>query len=104
MATAALGHGTASSGDDTASQPNRVTLRATEACLDPSARRRRDGKDARRAGRVERQLRRGPAMAAVGENGEYALTEAQSTRLNGGGDGGEHGEALGERSNTFLQR
>ena len=43
-------------------------------------------------------------MAAVGENGEYALTEAQSTRLNGGGDGGEHGEALGEWSNAFLQR
>ena len=59
---------------------------------------------ARTAGRVERQLRRTSAMAAVGENGEYALTEAQSTRLNGGGDGGEHGEALGERSNAFLQR
>ena len=72
--------------------------------LGPSASQRRDGNGARRAGHMERQLRRGPAKAAVGENGEYALTEAQSTRLNGGGDRGEHGEALGERSNAFLQR
>ena len=42
-------------------------------------------------------------MAAVGENGKYALTEAQSTRLNGGGDGGEHGEATGGRGNTFSR-
>ena len=42
-------------------------------------------------------------MAAVGENGKYALTEAQLTRLNGGGDGGEHGEATGGRGNAFSR-
>ena len=42
-------------------------------------------------------------MAAVGENGKYALTEAQTTRLNGGGDGGEHGEATGGRGNAFSR-
>ena len=58
MATAALGHGTAGSDDDTASQPKRATLRATTVFLDPSMRRRSNGKGARKAGRVERQLRR----------------------------------------------
>ena len=45
-----------------------------------------------------------PPWLQWGKNGEYALTEAQSTRLNDGGDRGEHSEALGERSNAFLQR
>jgi len=52
---------------------------------------------------VERQLRRTSAMAAVGKNGEYALTEARLTRLRGGGGGGGHGEAAGGRGNAFSR-
>ena len=52
---------------------------------------------------MERQLRRGPAMAAVGENGEYAVTEARSTWLRGGGGRGDHGEATGEWGNAFSR-
>ena len=57
--TAAHGHGRAGSDDATTSQPDKATLRASAALLEPSARQRRDGKGARTAGRVERQLRRG---------------------------------------------
>ena len=42
-------------------------------------------------------------MAAVGKNGEYALTEARLTRLRGGGGGGGHGEATGGRGNAFSR-
>ena len=38
-----------------------------------------------------------------GENGEYALTKARSTRLRGGGGGGDHGAALGELGNTLSR-
>ena len=58
MATAALGHDTASSDDATVSQPNRATLRATAAFLDPSARQRRDGRVTVAVVRVEQQRRR----------------------------------------------
>ena len=37
-------------------------------------------------------------------NDEYMLTLTQLTRLNGGGGRGDHGEALGELGNAFLQR
>ena len=53
------GHGMAGSGEATASWPYRLTLRASVASTAPSARERRDGKDVRIAGRVERHLRRG---------------------------------------------
>ena len=56
---AAHSHGMAGSGEATASWPYRLTLRASVASTAPSARERRDGKDARIAGRVERHLRRG---------------------------------------------
>ena len=59
MATVALGHGMASSDDATASQPDKATLRASAALLEPSVRQRRDGKGARTAGHVEQQRRRG---------------------------------------------
>ena len=39
-----------------------------------------------------------------GRNDEYTLTTTQLTRLNGGGGRGDHGEALDELGNTFLQR
>ena len=52
---------------------------------------------------MDRQLRRGPAMAAVGENGEYALTNARSTWLRGGGGRGDHGEAMSGMAVAFLQ-
>ena len=42
-------------------------------------------------------------MAAVEENDEFILTKAQVDRLNGGGGRGDHGEALGEPGNVFLQ-
>ena len=38
-----------------------------------------------------------------GGNGECALTKTQSTRLRGGGDRGEHGEAMDELADMFLQ-
>ena len=38
-----------------------------------------------------------------GENGEYALTKARSTRLRGGGGGGDHGVALGELGNALSR-
>ena len=38
-----------------------------------------------------------------GGNGECALTKTQSTRLRGGGDRGEHGEAMDELAVAFLQ-
>ena len=51
-ATAALGDGRAGSGDATASQPDKATLRATAALLEPSARQRRDGKGLEQHGRM----------------------------------------------------
>ena len=57
MAMAAFGHGMAGSDDATTSQPDKATLRASAALLEPSARQRRDGKGARTTGRMERQLR-----------------------------------------------
>ena len=39
-----------------------------------------------------------------GRNDEFVLTKAQVDRLNGGGGRGDHGEALGELGNLFLQR
>ena len=38
-----------------------------------------------------------------GGNDEYALTKTQSTRLRGGGGGEEHGEAMDELADAFLQ-
>ena len=38
-----------------------------------------------------------------GGNGECALTKTQSTRLRGGGDRGEHGEAMDELADVFLR-
>ena len=42
-------------------------------------------------------------MAAVEENRRLALTKARLTRLNGGGGRGDHGEAVDELGNAFLQ-
>ena len=42
-------------------------------------------------------------MAAVGKNGEYALTEARLTRVNGEGGRGEYGEVTDERGNAFSR-
>ena len=42
-------------------------------------------------------------MAAVEENGAFALTKARLTRLNGGGGRGDHGEARSKTAGAFLQ-
>ena len=42
-------------------------------------------------------------MAAVEENGDFALTKARLTRLNGGGGRGDHGEARSKTAGAFLQ-
>jgi len=39
-----------------------------------------------------------------GRTDKNPLTKTQLTRLNGGGGRGDHGEALGELGNAFLQR
>ena len=103
MATAVLGHGTAGSDDATASQPDKATLRASAAILEPSARQRRDGNGARRAGRVERHLWREQPRRRWKENRRLALTEARLTRWWGGEGRGDHGEATGRRGNVFLR-
>jgi len=102
--TAAHGHGTAGSGELTTTQPLSVTLRASVVFLWPSAWQRKEWE--RREGSWPRGAPT-PASSRHGCGGgkrQCALTEAQSTRLNGGGDGGEHGEATGGRGNAFLPR
>ena len=101
MATAALGHGTAGSGEAMALRLEREALRASAVHLGSSARQRRgweghSGGCPRGATTPART-----AMAAVGRSYDFSLTTAQSDQRWGGEGRGDHGEATDGLGNPF---